>query len=68
MDLHGCSSRAIEQGATFDAVQGLPVREDIARAKFQPESEVGAFDEIEEKLQSQIRGIEIAGADASVSS
>ena len=44
---------ALDAGATLDAVLALPVREQIGKAKFVPESELNRFNRIESDLNAQ---------------
>ncbi|MBU2259245.1 V-type ATP synthase subunit A [Patescibacteria group bacterium] len=50
----------------FSKVQKLPVKEDITKCSFLPEEGMEAkFDEIEDKIRTQMNGLKEAGADVS---
>jgi V/A-type H+-transporting ATPase subunit A len=51
---HDRSAEAIERGVELDALFKLPVREQIARAKYVPQSEVADIAKIRETIDEQI--------------
>ena len=52
------AQKALSQGADFDEILNLPIRDDIARFKFVPELEVERwFDLRKEKLLDEIGGL-----------
>jgi V/A-type H+-transporting ATPase subunit A len=48
---------AIERGIKIERIIELPIREDIARAKFIPEEDIERFDEIETEMRRQFEGL-----------
>jgi len=51
------ANKAVEQGALFSAIENLPVRERIARAKYIDEKDIDQFDDIEKQLKEEIEQI-----------
>lgn len=51
------ANKAIAQGALFSAIENLPVRERIARARYIDEKDLGQFDAIEKQLKNEIEQI-----------
>jgi len=51
------ANKAIEQGALFSAIENLPVRERIARAKYIDEKDMDQFDQIEKQLKEEFEQI-----------
>ncbi|UCD83548.1 MAG: V-type ATP synthase subunit A [Deltaproteobacteria bacterium] len=52
--MHDAAREALTHGAPIDKLQGLRVREEIARAKYTPESRVTEIDRIKEKIEAEI--------------
>lgn len=52
--LYNKCQKALEDGAPLDEILSLPVREEIARAKYIAESELDSFDKIAKKIETQI--------------
>ncbi len=46
---------ALESGLSLDKALAVPVRVDIARAKYLPESEMATFDAIEVRIREQLK-------------
>jgi V/A-type H+-transporting ATPase subunit A len=46
---------AIEQSVSPETIFGLPVQEEIARARYIPEAEIDELDAIAGRIESQIR-------------
>ncbi len=53
------SLKALEEQVKLEAIIDLPVRTEIARAKYIPENELSKFDEIEEKLKEQFAQLKV---------
>ena len=62
MTFHHEAKRAAERGANLLEILNLPVRDQIARARYLAESDMAQIDKIEAALKEQIAGI-IAGGD-----
>ncbi len=45
----------MERGMLLDRLLELPVRVEIARAKYLPESEIDRFDAIEARIREQLK-------------
>ena len=54
MRFHKVAGGELEKGRDIGELLGLPVQEDIARAKFIPEDELDRFDKLEEEVASQL--------------
>jgi V/A-type H+-transporting ATPase subunit A len=55
--LHQKCQNALEGGAPLHDVLALPVREEIARAKYIPEDELGSFDKIADRLDLELNSL-----------
>ena len=53
MRSHQTFQRALDNGATIEDLAGLPVNEEIARARFTPEENLGEIDRIDEHVEEQ---------------
>ncbi len=53
------SLKALEEQVKLEAIIDLPVRNEIARAKYIPENELSKFDLIEEKLKEQFAQLKL---------
>jgi len=62
MRAHRTSERALERGAAIEELAELPVKEEIARAKFVSEEELDEIDRIGERVEEQIAGLIKEGA------
>lgn len=62
MAFHHEAKRAAERGANLLEILNLPVRDQIARARYLAESDMAQIDKIEAALKEQIAGL-IAGGD-----
>jgi V/A-type H+-transporting ATPase subunit A len=57
LEFYHRSAQALEKEKPLEKLITLPVRLEIARAKFLPEDQIGKFSEIERKLQDQINNV-----------
>jgi len=57
LDFHDEAQAVIDRGGNLDRLLALPVREDIARAKYIPEDQTGAFEALAAKVSEQIAGV-----------
>jgi len=55
--LHQKCQKALEGGAPLHDVLALPVREEIARAKYIPEDELDSFDKIADRIDLEINSL-----------
>jgi V/A-type H+-transporting ATPase subunit A len=62
LHFHKQAIEAIEAGAEISRIFKLPVREEIARAKYIPQEEIGKLSEIREQIDEQIRKLHTAVA------
>ena len=53
MFLHQRSAECLKSGMPIEDIIAMDVREEIARAKFIPEENLGSFEEIKGKITSQ---------------
>jgi V/A-type H+-transporting ATPase subunit A len=53
--MHEATKKALARGAPIDKLQGLRVREEIARAKYIPESRIAEIDQIKGKIEAEIK-------------
>lgn len=60
LEFHHQAQALIDRGGNLDQLLALPVREDIARAKYIPEEEIAQFDSLMAKIQEQIAGVAVA--------
>ncbi|MEA3409292.1 MAG: V-type ATP synthase subunit A, partial [Candidatus Eisenbacteria bacterium] len=65
MAMNRHASDAVEQGVPSEAIFGLPVQEEIARARYIPEAETDELDAIAGRIETQIRGLVEERADVS---
>ena len=63
MQAHRASESAVENGVTIDDLAKLPVKEEIARAKFVSEEELDEIDRIGERVEEQISDLMKEGAE-----
>ncbi len=56
---------AVEQGVAAEAIFGLPVQEEVSRARYIPEAEIDELDAIAGRIETQIRGLVEARAGVS---
>ncbi|MBT9167314.1 MAG: V-type sodium ATPase catalytic subunit A [Syntrophomonadaceae bacterium] len=63
MAFHHEAKRAAERGANLLEILNLPVRDQIARARYLAESDMAQIDKIEAALKEQIAGLTTAGDD-----
>ncbi|MDD3718703.1 MAG: V-type ATP synthase subunit A [Actinomycetota bacterium] len=54
MRFHAVANQELEKGRGVEELLDLPIQEEIARAKFMPEDQLGGFDELEEELVRQL--------------
>jgi V/A-type H+-transporting ATPase subunit A len=54
MRFHAVANQELAKGRGVDELLGLPVQEDIARAKFIPEDDLDRFTKLEEEVASQL--------------
>ncbi len=57
LEFHKLGLRALDSGAEFSQIIDLPVRERIGRAKYTPEEEIHALDEIMNELREQMSSL-----------
>ena len=57
MEFHGMCLREIDEGVEFAQLMKLPVREEIARAKYIPEKEIKSFDVMEKRMKEEIENL-----------
>jgi V/A-type H+-transporting ATPase subunit A len=62
LHFHKQAIEAIEAGAEISRIFKLPVREEIARAKYIPQEEIGKLSAIREQIDEQIRKLHTAVA------
>jgi V/A-type H+-transporting ATPase subunit A len=55
LQFHEESLLALEKGVALDDLLKLPLRDEIARAKYIPEEKMGEIEKIRERLREQIR-------------
>ncbi len=53
---HHEALKALDSGADLESLINLPVREDIAKAKYIPENQLQKFDDLEKEIKEQIGG------------
>ncbi len=53
--MHEATKEALARGVSIDKLQGLRVREQIARAKYIPESQIAEIDRIKERIEAEIK-------------
>ena len=53
--MHEATKEALARGVSIDKLQGLRVREQIARAKYIPESQIAEIDRIKERIEVEIK-------------
>jgi V/A-type H+-transporting ATPase subunit A len=54
MEFHRMCLREIDEGVEFAQLMKLPVREEMARAKYIPEKEIKSFDVMEKRMKEEI--------------
>jgi V/A-type H+-transporting ATPase subunit A len=58
LELHQMCEKRLDRGVSFNALQGLSVREEIARAKFMPEEQLSDFDTIRDHMAAETEALE----------
>lgn len=61
LEFHHQGQRALEAGAELSQITGLSVRERIGRAKYTPEEQLSALDDIMNELKNQMSSLQSEG-------
>ena len=57
LNMHKHSQEALKRGSTVKRLAELPVREEIARARYTPESDLAKIDDINKHIEEQVRAL-----------
>ena len=57
LEFHSEAQAVIDRGGNLDRLLALPVREEIARAKYIPEDQTSAFEALAAKVSEQVAGV-----------
>ncbi|MDZ7262147.1 MAG: V-type ATP synthase subunit A [candidate division KSB1 bacterium] len=57
LEFHDKAEAALEKGVGIEAIANLPVREEIARMRYVPETSLSDFDTLSQKVSEQIDGL-----------
>ena len=58
LNMHRKSKEALEKGVTVEQLSGLPVREEIARARYTPEKDITKIDEIHAHVEESVSSLD----------
>ena len=58
LNMHRKSKEALEKGVTVEQLSGLPVREEIARARYTPEKDITKIDEIHAHVEDFVSSLD----------
>ena len=62
LKLHHASIKALDKDVSFDDLTKLKVKEEISRAKYIPEEDIGEMDKIANSVESEIEILTEAAA------